>query len=75
EQEKAFLRRLKKTLKANSQIMFIDSAWNKRRRQYQEKEGIQERVLSDGRVFKVYKRYFKKSDVQEISYCPSFTLS
>jgi len=66
EQEKVFLGRLKKTLNANSQIMFIDSAWNKRRQQYQEKEGIQERVLSDGRVFKVYKRYFKKSDVQEM---------
>ncbi len=66
EQEKTFWGRLKKTLKANSQIMFIDSTWNKRRQQYQEKEGIQERVLSDGRVFKVYKRYFKKSDVQEM---------
>jgi len=66
EQEKAFWGKLKKTLKVNSPIMFIDGAWNKKRKQYREKEGIQERVLSDGRTFKVYKRYFKKSDVKEM---------
>jgi hypothetical protein len=46
--------------------MFIDRAWDKRRKQYREKEGIQERVLNDGRIFKIYKRYFKKSDVKEM---------
>lgn len=66
EQEKTFWQRLKEILKTNPQLMFIDSVWNKRRKQYQEKEGIQERVLSDGRTFKVYKRYFKKSEVQEM---------
>ena len=66
EQEKTFWGRLKEILKTNSQLMFIDSAWNKKRKQYREKEGIQERVLNDGRTFKVYKRYFKKSDVKEM---------
>lgn len=65
-QEKTFWGRLKEILKTNSQLMFIDSAWNKRRKQYREKEGIQERVLNDGRIFKVYKRYFKKSEVKEM---------
>ena len=46
--------------------MLIDSVWNERRQQYREKEGIQERVLSDGRLFRIYKRYFEKPDVEEM---------
>jgi ubiquinone/menaquinone biosynthesis C-methylase UbiE len=66
EQEKTFFRKLEEILKANPQLMFIDSAWNKRREQYREKEGFQERVLNDGRTFRVYKRYFDESDVEEM---------
>ncbi len=66
EQEQTFFRKLEKILKAKPQLMFIDSAWNERRQRYREKEGIQERVLNEGRVFRVYKRYFDKSDVEEM---------
>ena len=66
EQEKTFFRKLEEILKANPQLMFIDSAWNKRRQRYREKEGVQERVLNEGRIFRVYKRYFDKSDVEEM---------
>jgi cyclopropane fatty-acyl-phospholipid synthase-like methyltransferase len=66
QQEKIFFEKLGEILKTNSQLMFIDSIWNARRQQYREKEGIQERVLSDGRIFRVYKRYFDKSDVEEM---------
>jgi len=65
-QEEAFFGKVEVILKANPQLMFIDSAWNERRRRYQEKEGIQERVLNDGRTFIVYKRYFEQSDVEEM---------
>jgi len=65
-QEEAFFGKVEAILKANPQLMFIDSAWNERRRRYQEKEGIQERVLNDGRTFIVYKRYFEQSDVEEM---------
>jgi ubiquinone/menaquinone biosynthesis C-methylase UbiE len=64
EQEKTFFRKLEEILKANPQLMFIDSAWNKRRQRYREKEGLQQRVLNGGRIFRVYKRYFDKSDVE-----------
>jgi ubiquinone/menaquinone biosynthesis C-methylase UbiE len=63
EQEKAFFGRLE-ILKPNPQLMVIDSAWNKRRQRYRAKEGIQERVLNDGQVFKIYKRYFEEADVE-----------
>ena len=66
EQEKTFFRKLEENLKANPQLMFIESAWNKRRQRYQEKEGVQERVLNNDRIFRVYKRYFDKPAVEEM---------
>jgi ubiquinone/menaquinone biosynthesis C-methylase UbiE len=66
QQEKVFFGKLEEILKTNPQLMFIDSVWNARRQQYREKEGIQERVLSDGRIFRIYKRYFEKPDVEEM---------
>lgn len=66
EQEQSFMVKLKKILKANGQLMLIESAWSSKRQQYRRKEGMQERVLNDGRKFTVYKRYFDKSDVEEI---------
>jgi len=53
QQEKIFFEKLGEILRTNSPLMFIDSIWNARRQQYREKEGIQERVLSDGRIFRV----------------------
>ncbi len=66
QQEKVFFRKLGEVLKTNPQLMFIDSVWNEKRQQVREKEGIQERVLSDGRIFRIYKRYFGKSAVEEM---------
>ncbi|MFW9997344.1 MAG: class I SAM-dependent methyltransferase [Candidatus Odinarchaeota archaeon] len=64
EQEETFFLKLKRILKPSSQLVFIDSAWNDERRKYRKKEGIQERVLNDGRTFNVYKRYFNKTDIE-----------
>ena len=66
QQEKVFFGKLGGILRANPQLMLIDSVWNERRQRYREKEGIQERVLSDGRLFRIYKRYFEKRDVEEM---------
>jgi ubiquinone/menaquinone biosynthesis C-methylase UbiE len=66
QQEKVFFRKLGEILRPNPQLMFIDSVWNERRQQHREKEGIQHRVLSDGRTFEIYKRYFEKPDVEEM---------
>jgi len=65
ELEQAFFAKLKKILKPNAQLMIIDGAWNRKRQQYRKKEGIQERTLNDGRIFRIYKRYFNKSDIEE----------
>jgi ubiquinone/menaquinone biosynthesis C-methylase UbiE len=66
EQEKSFFVNLKKSLKPQGQFMLIDSAWSSKRKQYRKKKGIQERILNDGQVFTIYKRYFDKSDVEVI---------
>jgi ubiquinone/menaquinone biosynthesis C-methylase UbiE len=66
EQEQVFFGKLKEILKTNSQFMFIDSVWNKRREQWRAKEGIQERILNYGRAYRIYKRYFEGSDVDQM---------
>jgi len=65
EEEETFFRKLRRILNPNSQLMVIDSTWSKRRQQYRQKEGVQERALNDGRTFTTYKRYFSKLDIEE----------
>ena len=67
EQEKIFFLKLKGILKPQGQFMIVDSAWNDERKKYRIKEGIQERRLNDGRTFTIYKRYFEKSDIDEMA--------
>jgi ubiquinone/menaquinone biosynthesis C-methylase UbiE len=67
KQEEEFFLKLQRILKPNSQLLIIDSAWNEERKQYRKKEGVQKRVLNDGRVFKIYKRYFEKLDIEKMS--------
>ncbi len=62
----SFFVKLKKILKPNAELMFIDSAWSRKRQQYRKKEGMQERVLNDSSIFTIYKRYFDKSDIEEM---------
>jgi gamma-glutamylcysteine synthetase len=58
--------RLKQILKPDGQLMLVDSAWSDMRSRYRKKEGMQERVLNDGRKFSVYKRYFDRADIMII---------
>ena len=66
EVEQPFFLKLKKILKPEANLIFIDSAWTKKRQPYREKEGLQKRVLNDGRIFTTYKRYFDKPDIEEL---------
>ena len=65
ELEETFFKRLRKILKPDSELMVIDSIWSRRRQQYRQKEGVQERSLNDGRAFTIYKRYLSESDIEE----------
>ncbi len=74
EEEETFSKKLRRILKPNSQLMVIDSTWSRRRQQYRQKEGVQERALNDGRAFSIYKRYFSKSDIKETLHRHHFQL-
>lgn len=74
EQENSFFLKLRRILKPNSQLMVIDSAWNKERQKYSMKEGTQERVLNDERRFKIFKRYFEQSDIENMADRYDFTI-
>jgi ubiquinone/menaquinone biosynthesis C-methylase UbiE len=66
EQEKSFFAKLTKILKPQGKFLLIDSAWSRKRQKYRKKEGMQERVLNDGRIFTIYKRYFDQSDIDKM---------
>jgi ubiquinone/menaquinone biosynthesis C-methylase UbiE len=67
EQEDAFFAKLKTILKPTARLMIVDSYWSERRKNGgRKKEGEQERVLNDGRPFKIYKKYFDAPDIKEM---------
>jgi ubiquinone/menaquinone biosynthesis C-methylase UbiE len=74
EQEDAFFQKLKAALKPAAQVMIIDSYWSERRKNGgRRKEGEQERILNDGRPFKIYKKYFEESAINEMLARHQFT--
>jgi ubiquinone/menaquinone biosynthesis C-methylase UbiE len=74
EQEDAFFQKLERILKPVAQLMIIDSYWSERRQAGGKKRaGEQERTLNDGRVFKIYKKYFIESDIEEMLARHQFT--
>jgi ubiquinone/menaquinone biosynthesis C-methylase UbiE len=66
DQETQFFARLHSLLRPGAQLLFIDGAWNDERKKSKEKEGVIQRVLNDGRRFRVVKRYFEERDVRDM---------
>jgi len=66
EEEKFFFEKLKRMLKTSGEMWILDSMWSKERREVRDKLGIQERALSDGRKFEIYKKYFDRTDIQTL---------
>lgn len=74
KQEAAFFEKVKEILRPAAQLMIIDSYWSERRKAGgRKREGQQERTLDDGRAFRVYKRYFDESDIEEMLARHQFT--
>lgn len=61
--EAAFFKKMQDMLKSKARFLLIDSTWNKKRQRYCVKQGFQERTLTDGKTFQIYKRYFSEPDV------------
>lgn len=66
-QEEAFFRKLQDILKPKAHFLLIDSTWNEKRQRYADKEGLQERTLTNGKTYKIYKRYFNKQDIERLA--------
>ena len=74
KQEDAFFERLKQTLKPGGRVLIVDSLWSPRRSKYRNKEGVEERVLKDGRKFKVFKRYMDQGGMARLLQSHAFAI-
>jgi ubiquinone/menaquinone biosynthesis C-methylase UbiE len=66
EDEELFFKRLGTMLQPQARVLIIDSAWTTVRALRREKHGMQERTLSDGRAFSIYKRYFLLEEIHAL---------
>jgi ubiquinone/menaquinone biosynthesis C-methylase UbiE len=64
ERESMFFSTLRHVLKPHASVLMLDSVWNRTRQRYSRKEGFQQRTLTDGKTFTIYKRYFDKQDIE-----------
>lgn len=65
--EKAFFEQISRGLKRGGSVLVVDSIWNALRAQSKPKEAVVRRIVKDGRVFDVYKRFFDASDIAQMA--------
>jgi cyclopropane fatty-acyl-phospholipid synthase-like methyltransferase len=73
--EKFFFHRLDTILARHAQILIIDSVWSATRARCRNKDGMQQRTLSDGRVFSIYKRYFTLDELSKLMLQSGFEMT
>lgn len=67
EQENRFFLLLKDILTDDGTFLILDSTWTNERKKVKTKEDVQERKLTDGRKFKIYKKYFDENDLYKMA--------
>ncbi|KPK68596.1 hypothetical protein AMJ87_11670 [candidate division WOR_3 bacterium SM23_60] len=75
DDETLFFQRLGTLLTKHAEILIIDSAWSATRARFRNKHGMQERALSDGRVFSIYKRYFTLDELSALMHRHGFDVT
>lgn len=63
ETAKAFIEKLRRILNPGASILWIDGSWSPTRKKHRNKSGPQERKLSSGQSFTIFKRYFDEDDI------------
>lgn len=63
-QERVLFDLLRRCLSPSGRFVILDSAWSPERSRFNAKEERQERRLSDGSTFDIYKRYFDSEDIR-----------
>ncbi len=66
-QESRFFSLLKDILADDGTFLVLDSTWTDERKKVKSKEDVQERKLTDGRKFKIYKKYFNEDDLYNMA--------
>lgn len=64
DMEYRFFTTLRSILNPHARVLLIDSAWSEKRKLKRAKQGIQERILNNGRTFKIFKRYFTLREIK-----------
>ena len=67
ENGQVFWRKLKRILKPEAEMLWIDGAWSETRKKHRAKEGFQKRTLKDGRSFTVFKKYYDEKDIKALA--------
>jgi len=62
EEEAKLFSMLRILLTNGGTFLILDSIWSAERAAHRNKEGVQERILNDGRRFDIYKKYFTAED-------------
>ena len=62
-QEDELFAALRRMLTPSGQFLVLDSAWSDERARVNHKVEEQERMLNDGSVFRIFKRYFDRDDI------------
>ncbi len=73
--ELMLFQKLGRIMKADAELLLIDSAWSRQRSLHRKRTGMQKRVLNDGREFCIPKRYFSKEEIQELLKRNGFRIS
>jgi ubiquinone/menaquinone biosynthesis C-methylase UbiE len=74
DNERRFWNKLRRLLKPEADVLWIDGSWSKTRKKYRAKDGFQKRTLNDGRIFTIYKKYYDEHDIRAITAEYSLTL-
>lgn len=62
-----FWKKLKRILRPKADVLWIDGSWSDIRKKHRAREGLQKRVLNDGRGFAVFKKYYDEKDIRIVT--------
>lgn len=58
--------RLRAILRPEAELAVVDSVWSEARRPHRQKDSLEARPVSDGRVFKILKRYPDRGEIESL---------
>jgi len=75
EEEIKFFSLIKNKIDRKGKIIILDSTWSEERAKTRNRAGRQLRKLNNGKTFEIYKRYFTREDLKNISKRESLSIN